>query len=388
MRRALLLASLIAPAWGCTMDGSATQETQESVDTAAAALRSERGDGALPADQASPQASIETHVCGEDKLSLNEPVIMAADFGTNAVTDNPHGLAVEILNPYTFTLETHPDWGPPGHWTPWGGDWAGDIWKDNFAGGLGYTCGADVYLKLRAVQVPGGTLAEEVRARVASQGYACASGVYSQGGYMQKYAIEARYGSTWYELGWVLFAHLDSMTQPVGTVLGATTRVGSAFQGGTTGACWGSCHIHIEFYNNRGYSCYDLLPPTTGVGSSTGVGTLGGNLSGGNCPDFSSGDPPASAPTGLSPDNWVSITSASVNLTWNAVAGATSYNVYMLYWDGAAWQYYWDWDTSNSSFTVWPQFSPKHYAWKVTPKNSAGEGPGSAWAYFYHDYTP
>lgn len=326
------------------------------------------------------------HVCGDAKFEMDKPYDPPIPLDRSVVQDNPHRLAVEVLNPYTFTLETHPSWGPPGHWTPWNGDWAGDIWRDNFTTGLGNTCGVDVYLKLRPVQVAGGQLAQEVRARVVGQGFACASGVYSQGGYMQRYAIDARYGSTWYELGWVLFAHLDNRVYGLNAVLGTNTRIGTAFQGGSTGPCWGSCHIHVEMYNNRGYSCYRLLPPTTGVGSNDGIGALGGGLPGGHCPNFTGGGggPPTSAPTNLSPDNWVSLSTPSVNHSWSAVAGATSYNLYMLYWDGSAWQYYWDWNTSTTSFTVWPQFSPRYYAWKVTPRNSAGEGPGSAWAYYYH----
>ena len=205
--------------------------------------------------------------------------VQAAAFGAN-----PHGLSVRVLNPFDTDGETDVNWGPPGHHTPWLGDWACDIWKDNHALGKGNTCGRDVFVKVRAHEVPGGKKADELRARVLQQGFACRSGVYSQGGYMQKIGIRARYGSTWYDLGWVLYAHIDNLVYAVGDEFDPTdARIGTAFQGGTTGSCWGSCHIHMELNNTDGAACYNVLPPIDGITAGGTVGLVGGALEGGHC---------------------------------------------------------------------------------------------------------
>lgn len=222
-----------------------------------------------------------SHACGEDKPGTPAMTFIAAP-PSSVLNTNPYLLAVEILSPYDYTTYTSASWGPPGHWKPWGGDWAGDLWREG-----GSSCGLNLRLEARAVQVPGGQLAQEIRARIIGQGMACANGQYSSGGYMQKYQIEARYGTEWYNLGWVLMAHLDQMTYPNGTVFdptsSATNLVGKAFSGSIYSSCWGSCHVHVEFDNTVGTSCYELLPPTTGIGASAQVGVVGGNLSGGNC---------------------------------------------------------------------------------------------------------
>ena len=49
-----------------------------------------------------------------------------------AFAQNPHNLSVRVLSPYGTGAETDTEWGPPGHHTPWLGDWAFDIWKDDF----------------------------------------------------------------------------------------------------------------------------------------------------------------------------------------------------------------------------------------------------------------
>lgn len=201
-----------------------------------------------------------------------------------ALAENPHRVSVRVLNPFSVGAETHVDWGPPGHHTPWLGDWAFDVWRDNFGAGLGYTCGRNVYVKVRPHEVPGGKEPDELRGTVLSEGFACASGNYSHGGYQQKIGIRARYGSTWYDLGWVLYAHVDNMVYAVGDELDPTNaRIGTVFQGGITGDCWGSCHIHMELNNTDGASCYNVLPPVEGIATEGTVGVLGGGLSGGQC---------------------------------------------------------------------------------------------------------
>ena len=76
--------------------------------------------------------------------------VLAAASGANA-----HGLSVRGLNPFDTDGESDVNWGPPGHNTPWLGDWACDTWKDNHAVGKGNTCGREVFAKVRAHEVPG-----------------------------------------------------------------------------------------------------------------------------------------------------------------------------------------------------------------------------------------
>jgi len=273
---------------GCSSESAGVHDGSTSEEGAPASEELvSRGDDDLvdPDQHAAQSRQILDHVCGHDKLG-GEPMYYAAiggQYNAGSVT-NTYALAVEVLNPFDYTLTTSSGWGPPAHNHPWGGNWAGDIWRDAGGGAFGNTCGINVRMKTRAVQVPGGQTAHEVRARVLQEGFACASGVYNQGGYMQKIGIEARYNSTWYDLGWVLYAHLDNMIYNVGDVFNPYDAVlGTAFQGGVYGACWGSCHIHAEFKNTQGTSCYELLPPTSGVGVSSQIGVVGGNLAGGNC---------------------------------------------------------------------------------------------------------
>lgn len=63
----------------------------------------------------------------------------------------------------------------------------------------------------------------------------------------------------------------------------ANARSGTVFQGGTTGSCWGGCHVHIELDNTDGAACYNVLPPIDGIAIEGTVGQLGGALGGGHC---------------------------------------------------------------------------------------------------------
>jgi hypothetical protein len=88
-------------------------------------------------------------------------------------------------------------------------------------------------------------------------------------------------------------------------------------------------------------------------------------------------------PTGLSPDGWANAGSSSVVLSWSPAAGATSYEVYIVYWDGSAWTYYYTYNPTTNQTTFWPYYHNTYYAWVAKGKNTAGTGPQSAWAYFY-----
>ncbi len=83
-------------------------------------------------------------------------------------------------------------------------------------------------------------------------------------------------------IGWVLFAHIDNMTYNFGDWIDDPTevKIGTVFQGNTFGGCWGGCHVHIEFKNYSGQSCYKNIcqNPYDGLSSGSMIGKLGGDL--------------------------------------------------------------------------------------------------------------
>ena len=183
---------------------------------------------------------------------------------------NPNGLAVAVRSPYSGRAESASGWSPPSHGIYWGGDWSGDFWKDNgnAVADYGYSCGEDIYLKVKPKSFQGGLKPQSVKAKFVGYGYACSSGVYSQGGMYQKWQIIAVYDGVETPLGWVVFAHLDSSpVYSLHTVLtvDAPVKIGKIFSGGTTGDCWGSCHIHMELKNYSGKSCYSVGSPWVNI---------------------------------------------------------------------------------------------------------------------------
>lgn len=204
---------------------------------------------------------------------------------------NPHGLAAGIHSPYPGLSETHINWTVPGHHRPWGGDWATDLWVDNGNAWSNYTwsCNYDVSIDARAITYPGGKAPQALKAKLLSHGYACASHNFADGGFAQKWEIVGTYNGVDYKLGWVLYAHLAYVEYTgTGTVinLNGKTKIARSFWNTQSTACSGSCHIHIEFLNYRGYSCYDINSPLVQIDR---VGILGGNASGGHCPNISNG---------------------------------------------------------------------------------------------------
>jgi hypothetical protein len=71
-----------------------------------------------------------------------------------------------------------------------------------------------------------------------------------------------------------------------------------------------------------------------------------------------------------------------MTMSWGAVPGATSYEVYILYWNGSAWVYYYTYNPAVNSVSIAPYYHGTSYAWNVKAKNAAGTGPQSNWAYF------
>lgn len=215
---------------------------------------------------------------GDDFSSENEKE--KNEGGRISAASNPYGFTVAIRSPYSGKAETTSSWAPPSHGIYWGGDWSGDFWKDNgnTSADYGYSCGEDIFIHLKAKKV-GGIKPDAIKAKFIGYGYACASGDYSRGGMYQKWEIIAVYNNVDTPIGWVLYAHLDnSPVYSLNTVLTVTgpLKIGRIFSGGITGACWGSCHIHMELYNYSGYSCYSVGAPWIQINR---VGFLGGSNS-------------------------------------------------------------------------------------------------------------
>ena len=97
--------------------------------------------------------------------------------------------------------------------------------------------------------------------------------------------------------------------------------------------------------------------------------------------------PPAArdVPGSMSPAGGT-IASPSVDLTWEAVGGALTYDVHLMHrrTQGEVWREYYTWTgRPESRFEVWPQVDNTHYQWQVRACASAGCGPWSAWESFY-----
>jgi hypothetical protein len=87
--------------------------------------------------------------------------------------------------------------------------------------------------------------------------------------------------------------------------------------------------------------------------------------------------PTPPAPTGLSPSGSVSKWGPSVGFSWLGVPGADKYELYLQYYSGGSYKYYYAWTTTTSSKTVWPTATYTWYRWWVRAHNSGGWGPWS-----------
>ncbi len=86
-------------------------------------------------------------------------------------------------------------------------------------------------------------------------------------------------------------------------------------------------------------------------------------------------NPPASAPTLLTPASAASAQSLFVKFTWSAVSGATGYDLYLGTTSPPA---LFKSVTTTSYTPTAPLLCLTSYYWKVVPKNAAGTGPASA----------
>lgn len=135
---------------------------------------------------------------------------------------------------------------------------------------------------------------------------------------------------------------------------------------------------HCSIYSER-YARYDNK--TRGMLSELGESFWYGGST--PTPPGSGADVP-STPAGLAPE-WAEVArGGAVDLSWDTVAGATSYEVDMEYDDGEAWSHYHRWTRSRSPFSVWPALSDTQYRWKVRACNARGCSDWSPAAGFAH----
>ncbi len=95
--------------------------------------------------------------------------------------------------------------------------------------------------------------------------------------------------------------------------------------------------------------------------------------------DPSVGSPPP-APTGLRP-NGATVTASPVTVAWDAISGATEYQLEVEYLDGGSWRAYWTETRATNSFEF-PVTAETSYRFKVAARNAYGWGPFSGWASF------
>ena len=192
--------------------------------------------------------------------------------GSNARSGGTMG--IRIQNPLLDASATASDasWSPPSHHRPWGGDWAGDLWRSSGSGpNYSTTCNQSVYFYARSYNI-NGRYFSQIKGKVVQEGYACSSQVEAHGGHMQKIAFYGKYNNIWYSLGWALFAHLDdgSFNYNVNDEFIITSypysgivylgRLYNGFQTNCGSSCCSqSCHLHFEL-DAAGWSNYHLSP--------------------------------------------------------------------------------------------------------------------------------
>jgi hypothetical protein len=150
------------------------------------------------------------------------------------------------------------------------------------------------------------------------------------------------------------------------------------------GAAWRDYYTYTSSTNSQTFwPVYDDAPYRWRVRASNGFGWGGWSADA----EFNFGDvggsSPPPAPTGMSPDNGVTITTSSVTLSCNAISGASQYEFEIHYWSGSDWQYYFTYTSSTNTQTYWPSVHGTSYQWRVRAQNSNGWGPWSADAEFH-----
>ena len=98
--------------------------------------------------------------------------------------------------------------------------------------------------------------------------------------------------------------------------------------------------------------------------------------------DGGGGEDPPGAPSGLEPSGGENVTSASVTLSCDGVAGADEYEFEIDVKTGGTWSDYYTYASATPATTFWPQNADVPYRWKVRAHNGEGWGSWSSWAHF------
>jgi hypothetical protein len=98
--------------------------------------------------------------------------------------------------------------------------------------------------------------------------------------------------------------------------------------------------------------------------------------------DFGNAGGTPTAPTLLSPPDGAVVTTSSVTLAVEPIAGAIRYELEIDYWNGSAWQTYFTYRPSTSSQTFWPAFPNSAYRWRARAENVYGLGDWSSFRHF------
>lgn len=180
------------------------------------------------------------------------------------------------------------------------------------------------------------------------------------------------------------YVRKDSIYNTSGAVSGATVALSSG---------------HSVVTDSRGYFSVDDVPAgvvtltvsASGYRTATdsadvaatqtnwnSVAVVASTSSGG-----SSSTTTSTAPTGLDPSGWETVSGDSVTMRWGGT-GATSYDVRAYWHDGSDWYTYYTWSTSSTSKTFWPVRGGS-YAFMVRSVRSSGTSEWSAPSYFTYD---
>ncbi|HEX8821891.1 MAG TPA: hypothetical protein VF794_18335 [Archangium sp.] len=205
-------------------------------------------------------------------------LVLLASLGAagSALADgtNPYHLEASVISPFDYAgvVTSY----APSHHVVFGGDTSFDVALQS-----GSTGGTNVWFDVKPYY-----LATAMRGVVLSGGAnapvpACASGNYYDGGYVVQVEVQAYYNGTWTPIGWVKYAHVDSITVNNGAVISNTYQIAKATWQ-YNGRCSTAPHVHIEPYNYRHYACYTNRSPFQYYDAVARVG--GGRLGLSQCP--------------------------------------------------------------------------------------------------------
>ncbi len=191
----------------------------------------------------------------EEVYTVNEEEVKKMEGEGLAKSIYGQTFKIKIYNPYLMQAATGSStWTPPSHHRPWGGDWAGDLWRSSGSGiNYGNTCNRNIFLSAQIFNYSGNYF-DALKGKVHAEQSACKSGNIWDGGSVQIIKLYGKKNNQWLYLGWVLFAHLDpnSLVYSEGDDFiiswgfhKGTVHLGKIYDG-YDNSCSKSCHLHFE----------------------------------------------------------------------------------------------------------------------------------------------